>query len=234
MKRRLLIIAVFLLLGAVVNVAVAWGCALSLRFGGGDVDTWTLSGKVAPARLFAVYEKPGYRAVSTTLVPNQQDVDYFVDVRQYRIETPVPLGWLGEIRESDRLPHEMFPQSRFDAYGWPMRSLWCGFSFVLSPLPRHWTVSDFFGGVQLEPFVPPEGDPIWHRHHVLPVGAIAVGLAVNTVFYAALLWLLRLLIRARTLRRYLRLRRGLCPKCAYPMGESAVCTECGKALPSST
>ncbi len=27
MKRRLLIIAVFLLLGAVVNVAVAWGCA---------------------------------------------------------------------------------------------------------------------------------------------------------------------------------------------------------------
>ncbi len=27
MKRRLLIIAIFLLLGAVVNVAVAWGCA---------------------------------------------------------------------------------------------------------------------------------------------------------------------------------------------------------------
>jgi len=29
MKRRLLIIAIFLLLGAVVNVAVAWGCAVS-------------------------------------------------------------------------------------------------------------------------------------------------------------------------------------------------------------
>ncbi len=28
MKRRLLILAVFLLLGAVVNVAVAWGCAV--------------------------------------------------------------------------------------------------------------------------------------------------------------------------------------------------------------
>ena len=27
MKRRLLIIGIFLLLGAVVNVAVAWGCA---------------------------------------------------------------------------------------------------------------------------------------------------------------------------------------------------------------
>ena len=32
------------------------------------------------------------------------------------------------------------------------------------------------------------------------------------------------------LRRFLRVRRGLCPKCAYPMGESSVCTECGKPL----
>ena len=35
----------------------------------------------------------------------------------------------------------------------------------------------------------------------------------------------------RALRRVLRVRRGLCPKCAYPMGESAVCSECGQALP---
>ncbi len=34
------------------------------------------------------------------------------------------------------------------------------------------------------------------------------------------------------LRRFLRVRRGLCPKCAYPMGESEVCTECGESLPS--
>ncbi len=32
------------------------------------------------------------------------------------------------------------------------------------------------------------------------------------------------------LRRFLRVRRGLCPKCAYPIGESLVCTECGGAL----
>ncbi len=31
MKRRVLIVTVFLLLGAVVNVAVAWGCAASIR-----------------------------------------------------------------------------------------------------------------------------------------------------------------------------------------------------------
>ncbi len=31
MRRRLLILAVFLLVGAVVNVAVAWGCALGVN-----------------------------------------------------------------------------------------------------------------------------------------------------------------------------------------------------------
>ena len=36
------------------------------------------------------------------------------------------------------------------------------------------------------------------------------------------------------LRRFLRLRRGLCPKCAYPMGDSSVCTECGRALPCTS
>ena len=30
----------------------------------------------------------------------------------------------------------------------------------------------------------------------------------------------------------LRARRGLCPACAYPVGEAAVCTECGKAVSS--
>ena len=55
------------------------------------------------------------------------------------------------------------------------------------------------------------------------------GFAINTIFYAAILWLLAW--GASVLRRFLRLRRGLCPKCAYPMGESSVCTECGNALP---
>ncbi len=64
---------------------------------------------------------------------------------------------------------------------------------------------------------------------LIPLRPIWVGFALNTVFYAALVWLL--IAGLSTLRRFLRLRRGLCPKCAYPMGESSVCTECGRALP---
>ena len=38
--------------------------------------------------------------------------------------------------------------------------------------------------------------------------------------------------RFGSLRRRLRARRGLCTACAYPAGESAVCSECGAAVRS--
>ena len=68
----------------------------------------------------------------------------------------------------------------------------------------------------------------WHGR-LVPYQPTWFGFAANTAFYAALLWLL--IPGPFALRRFLRLRRGLCPKCAYPMGESAVCTECGDPLP---
>ena len=54
----------------------------------------------------------------------------------------------------------------------------------------------------------------------LPIGPLPFGFALNTLFYAALLWLLVLFAPRHA-------RRGLCPACAYPVGESAVCSECG-------
>jgi hypothetical protein len=64
------------------------------------------------------------------------------------------------------------------------------------------------------------------RH--LPLCPAWPGFAINTFFYGALLWLV--LFGPSALRRHLRMRRGLCPVCAYPVGESATCTECGKSV----
>ena len=64
----------------------------------------------------------------------------------------------------------------------------------------------------------------------LPLRPIWPGFAVNTLFYAVVLWLL--IPGPFVLRRLIRIRRGLCPKCTYPMGESAVCSECGCELPN--
>ena len=63
---------------------------------------------------------------------------------------------------------------------------------------------------------------------VLPLRPLWPGSAVNTIFYALVLGLL--VYGTLVLRRILRYRRGLCPACAYPMGESPTCTECGRAL----
>ncbi len=62
---------------------------------------------------------------------------------------------------------------------------------------------------------------------LFPIGVIEPGFAINTVFYAAILWLLTL--GPFTARRMIRRKRGRCIKCGYDLrgAEHAVCPECG-------
>ena len=66
----------------------------------------------------------------------------------------------------------------------------------------------------------------------LPLRPIWPGFAINTLFYAAILWLL--FAAPGRVRRWRRVRRGLCAKCAYPVGTSDVCTECGASVRRAT
>jgi hypothetical protein len=63
---------------------------------------------------------------------------------------------------------------------------------------------------------------------LMPVRPIWPGFAINTFLYAAILWLL--FAAPGSVRRWRRIRRGVCAKCAYPIGASDVCTECGAAV----
>jgi hypothetical protein len=58
------------------------------------------------------------------------------------------------------------------------------------------------------------------------------GFAINTLLYAALLWLL--LFAPFALRRAIRRRRNRCEHCGYPRGASTVCSECGATLRNIT
>ncbi len=66
----------------------------------------------------------------------------------------------------------------------------------------------------------------------VPIHPIWSGLVVNTLFHAGVQCLV--ILGPFVLRGFIRLKRGLCPACAYPIGQSAVCSECGRPLPTGT
>jgi hypothetical protein len=82
-------------------------------------------------------------------------------------------------------------------------------------------------GIQIT-FWPRQGVNGGFARRVLPTRPIWPGFAINTVFYAVILWVV--FAAPFALRRRKRMRRGLCPACAYPVGDSEVCTECGAAV----
>lgn len=84
--------------------------------------------------------------------------------------------------------------------------------------------------------IPPYTDPVWSRVNgglpfaelvFLPYAPLWWGLAINTVFYALLFWLVVATVRAH--RQLSRLRRGRCPVCRYDLRYDLTrgCPECG-------
>jgi len=77
------------------------------------------------------------------------------------------------------------------------------------------------------------GDKMLNELRVLPLRPMCHGFAINTLFYAAILWLL---FAAPGLgRRRIRIRRGRCAACGYdlrghppPASGDRTCPECGE------
>ncbi len=107
--------------------------------------------------------------------------------------------------------------------GWPMRALWCCFfwgDYHLGSGPV------FAHGLQFRQPNATAGTTLSYPV-ILPVHVLWPGLVINTIFYAALLWLITL--GQFTARRMIRVKRGLCLKCGYDLrGTSGGgCPECG-------
>ena len=192
MKRRLLIAAAFLLAGAVVNVAVAWGCWRGI--GSGSVATKMT---VEEARDFAAdLGLPAEVGLSNT-------------DSGFGTTTDVIAVAFSETNHGGAQRIQV---------GWPSLAL-RGYPVIFAPddetgrfsNKRRWALS------------------VDRAELPFPLLPIWPGFAVNTLFYAAVLWLL--VWGSLMLRRRIRRMQGFCPACAYPMGESAVCSECGRTLP---
>ncbi len=235
MKRRLFKLIVFLLLGAIVNVAVAWGCVFlpelyygqpNLRndkkgftrhvsgFSDWYVKSWGASG------FSNVYSYWTNRKIS--------DLVEYIAIPDEQAESALP-DWAGFGYPTETYP----PATPFivrivEARGWPSLALWSGHDVVGFP-PAGASVENsvsitngyLLHGERTRPF------PEWAEIHVLPLAPIWPGFAVNMIFYAVLLWMLWL--SPFVVRRMIRRKRGRCIKCGYDLrGDlSAGCPECG-------
>jgi hypothetical protein len=116
-----------------------------------------------------------------------------------------------------------------EARGWPCMSMRDRLMFRYPLSQPAATSIEVEGGLELSlRGALPSGLPCVR---VLPLTPIWPGFAINTLFYAAILWLS--FAAPFALRRRRRIKRGLCPACAYPVGKSDVCTECGHSLSDS-
>jgi hypothetical protein len=208
-RRIALRVVVFLLLGAVVNVAVAWGCAL-----------WS------PFTRFYDTPPKSYPAWLDSLVGYNASWRYHggIGYQELIIEELLDPRTLGVFDESSNSADRLFSTSFYSPFdtpaatvsGWPCKSLWSNMRITRDD-PR-----TLLPGLPIPNALPAVAPSTNRRFSLNPVWP---GFAINTFFYAAIPWLL--FAAPGRVRRWRRIRRGLCAKCAYPIGTSDVCTECG-------
>ncbi len=249
MKRRIAKLAVFLLLGAVVNVAVAWGFSVW----GGRID-WPQFPSVRSAAEsdMAWLVDLGWRPPrDTEHWKHREEIHeerYFGLTRHLFVENPRPQGLVGSI-----MIRHWYIAARIRA-GWPMKSMEGALVFEAA-LERQdmESVRLFRGSRSTKTGLPSQnGPPPYDRErtlgavrlpksdtpgaadgHLLPLKPVLIGFAINTIFYAAILWMVTL--GPFTARRMIRRKRGCCIKCGYDLrGTSGansrgggVCSECG-------
>ena len=223
-KRSFLIILLVLLLATVVNVAVAWGFALwadpaaveepEIGLVITDSDSWE----------FVRFSRVGFTAFMSTRavdgrVPPQTHgpdpdrmVPHWVDLGR-----PSPVFEAAAELHHDGL---LVEHRTVIACGFPLRCLWYEpVSTVGNGSRRVLPSQGGYVAIRSKEGLFPRG---------LPLRPIWLNVAINTLLYAVVLWLL--ISGPVALRRHIRARRGGCAKCGYPAGASEICTEYGATL----
>jgi hypothetical protein len=201
-KRTLLMVLLLLTGGAIINVAVAWAFALWEPY----QSTNPTDVKSKAPDIFAAHG-----------IQISADDDF------YAVQGHGPgLTITSAIIESDQ-PSRILMLTEA---GWPQRSL--SGVFEMATAMGSAPVTSFHHAIELSPRIRARNPEMPQLAYVLPLRPKWPGFAVNTIFYAAILWLL--FVAPGFARRRIRARRGLCPACAYPIGTNPLCTECGKPI----
>ncbi len=220
LRRWIVRAVVFLLLGAVVNVAVAWGFALR-------VDVFMNPGRKSyqftDTRSVFIIDFTATGSKRTQVARSYGDYSRANGHTSGFSPDELLADWshLRTTSESDGFTKFSRDVRWEDGRGWPLLSF-MAIGKVENLTTRESSIK-FGMVVESHPWRGRGGG--YNEPRVIPLQPIWPGFAFNTAFYTVVLWLL--LAAPFALRRWRRVRKRLCPKCAYPVGESAVCTECG-------
>ena len=226
MKRRLFKLGLLVLVGAIINVAVAWGCVHSYRSSGNPRGVPHPANESDRVFLQRHHEKPA------EWLPNCVDerTSFGMTVKQIELfDSAWEKSWQ-EIHKQNSVISRMYTSPlcavAISSAGLPCRSLQSQF-WIHSD---DWAVEHNSNQRMGDQRVIVGTWRIYGKDVGLPLIPIWPGFAINTIFYAAIVWLLFAFPFA--LRRRRRIKRGLCPACAYDLRGSpaTTCPECGKAV----
>ncbi len=246
--RLALVMLVALVVGAIINVGVAWSLSLLIDpFSTTFDDPGTrwgqrLSEQGRQWNATSFSRRGALRLSAHTGPVREGDKDQSEDPaellpRWWRagrfIDAPSEEIWakLAENAVWQLSLDEMIQfQSHAEARGWPLVSMW--YEPHHTDRPSSPGLMDVAGGIEvpLDPWIDPIPFGGVDQPRTLPLRVIWSRFAINTILYAALVW--AAVVMPSALRRRLRRRRGLCPACGYNLRghtetSEMVCPECG-------
>lgn len=209
MKRRTLTIVTFLLLGMMINVSVAWGCALWIDVQVWDATEMRLTAAQAPAFFLQPYERPG--AIVVKGWPIHDLEEFFGD--QWAVFAPSEPSEAGLDRWVKPLPFWGPDPFRLllaadrrsgrivlgDGRGWPFPSLSRIIEYDYKvDLSRRPYADSFLDAPRFAQIATARGSfgPLPKEYGDLPVSPVWRGFLLNTIIYAATTWVFWLIFRS--------------------------------------
>jgi hypothetical protein len=206
MKRRALKLLLFLFAGAIFNVAVAWGCALTIEPQGVKP---TFVGNVALPNEehywdISIYVRPG---ASQIVSDSEPWVFPNMPLESLSITLDAIEAW-SEIHSAESHRSDPYTVWYENASGWPTLATYS------REESTHQCETRTAYAIRVQDFT-------------LPLRPIWPGFAINTIFYAAVLWIV-FAVPAK-LRKWRRIKRGQCASCGYSLRDimTEKCPECG-------
>lgn len=222
MRRSLISITLVLLLGAIVNLAVAWTCAFFYNPGAIRVSIPATTQTTPEAR--AVWDKVFGQCVYADRFDDARDVTGALPSSTYGSV----IFQLHELHQTGIGVHHIYlsdmirprpPSLTITRAGWPMLAFE---AWSIAGQPLRIQPGDHNAIVLRMPL---KGGP-GSRRIELPYRPIMRGFLINTIVYGSVFWIFARMV---ALRSHLRRKRGLCVNCGYDLRgtQHQRCPECG-------